>query len=617
MKIEEKVMVPMPDGIKLATDLYFPDGPAGPWPVFLIRTPYDKSLIGVNTEAIVNDGAVFAFQYARGCFDSEGQFAALESERKDGAATVAWLREQSWCNGRIGTGGPSYLGATQWASAIEQAEGMVSAMPQVTSSLFNGFGFYTRGVVQLDTFLLWTSAMADQENQRHGRTFSDEHVKLKVMRETSNEVQALMIESATLDPTSEKAALAGQKLMQGGQDIAEQTQDFLSQPLSEAAAQVAAYAPWLQQWLDAIEDPDADFWRSFDWEQHRDAVNIPMFHHTGWFDLFIRGQLRDFAALSARRDGPFQKLLIAPEDHVGLSLGSAEAAPLGERLLPVEYVLDEYMFSKMPVSTEGQLSRRWTQHWLHDQDTGLLSEAPITLYVQGEDVWRDECEWPLARTEWTPVYLSSGGSANTANGDGQLSFERPGSDGSNPDSFQYDPADPAPTKGGTFLNIGILPGIFEQSSVESREDVLVYTSAALNKDLEVTGPVTMKLWAATSAVDTDFTAKLVDVAPDGQAHNICDGVTRLRFRKDKPGLVTPGEEQEVEIELSPTSYLLRAGHQIRLQVSSSNFPLFDPNPNTGKSLLVDRTNELIVAEQTIYHDADRPSHLILPVIPRS
>ena len=157
--------------------------------------------------------------------------------------------------------------------------------------------------------------------------------------------------------------------------------------------------------------------------------------------------------------------------------------------------------------------------------------------------------------------------------------------------------------------------MFTQDEIEQREDVLVYTSEGLEESIEVTGSVSMKLWAATSAVDTDFTAKLVDVEPDGSAYNICDGVTRLRFRKDKPGLVIPGELQEVEIELSPTSYVFKSGHRIRLQISSSNYPLIDPNPNTGKSLLLDKTNEMVVAEQTVYHDAVRPSHVVLPVIP--
>ncbi len=458
--------------------------------------------------------------------------------------------------------------------------------------------------------------MADQENLRNGKTYSDGHPKLKALREAANELQSITVQSMTLDPSTEEGAQAAQSMMHRAQDVARLSEEFLAQPLSEAAAQVAEYAPWLDQWLAFIDDPDAEFWRDFDWEQHRDSVNIPMLHHTGWFDIFIRGQLKDFAALSARDGGPFQKLIIAPEDHVGVSLGSAAATPIGERSFPVDYAMDDYAVSKMPSSTEGQLSRRWCQHWLQDRDTGLLDEAPVTLYVQGDDVWRDEQEWPLARTVWTPLYLQSRGGANSARGDGELSFDAPKDHMSEPDRYSYDPAQPLQAKGGTFLNIGIAPGVFEQSSIENRQDVLVYASGVLDTDLEVTGPVAMKLWAATSAVDTDFTAKLVDVAPDGQAFNICDGVTRLRFRKDRPGLVTPGEEQEVDIELSPTSYVFKAGHKIRLQVSSSNFPLFDPNPNTGKSLLTDTTNEMVVAEQTVFHDRLRPSHLVLPIIPR-
>ena len=288
---------------------------------------------------------------------------------------------------------------------------------------------------------------------------------------------------------------------------------------------------------------------------------------------------------------------------------------MGEVLFPCDVAIDMNMMVKTPAKENGALYGRWNDQWLKGIDTGLVDEAPITLYVQGDNVWRDEWEWPLSRTQWTPLYLKSGGSANRASGDGRLSWEKPTS--GEVDRFRYDPADPVPSKGGTFLNLGIPPGMFEQSEIESRPDVLVYTSKPLEAPLEVTGSVSMRLWAATSAVDTDFTGKLLDVDVDGNSYNICDGVTRLRHRKDKPGPVTPNEVQEFEIELSPTSYVFKAGHRIRVQVSSSNFPLFDPNPNTGKSLFIDTGNEMIVAEQTVFHDAERPSHILLPIIPSS
>lgn len=614
MRVESDVMVPMTDGTRLATDLFFPEDPASaPWPVILIRTPYDKQMMPFDKEAITADGLVVAIQDSRGRFQSEGKFSPLRNEGADGVDAIGWLREQDWCNGKVGTASGSYVGATQWLPALEQPEGLTCAMPQVTASLFHGFGFFARGVVQLDMFLLWMSSLADEENRRAGRSYSEEYPVLKAMREASGRLVELMIQGMLAGPDSEKREEINQRLMACVGDVMEKTAAFLSQPLNEAAAQVAEYAPWLKDWIEHVDDPDADFWQEFDWEPRREDVAIPMLHQAAWYDIFLRGQVKDFAALSARKDGAFQKLVILPEVHTGLS---GDVLPIGEKLFPVKYSTDGYGLHKSPVDAKGKLSQRWCQHWLQDIDSGLLQEAPVTLYVQGEDVWRDEWEWPLARTEWTPLYLHSQGSANSVNGDGRLVFQPPNAAGSTSDQYRYDPADPVPSKGGSFLNMGIPPGVFEQSSVESRDDVLVYTSAELESDVEVTGPVTLKLWAATSAVDTDFTAKLVDVEPDGRAFNICDGVTRLRFRREAPGLVTPGEVQEVEVELSPTSYQFRAGHKIRLQVSSSNFPLFDPNSNTGKSLLKDKHNEMKIAEQTVFHDEQRSSHLLLPVIPR-
>ena len=231
----------------------------------------------------------------------------------------------------------------------------------------------------------------------------------------------------------------------------------------------------------------------------------------------------------------------------------------------------------------------------------------------GENVLRDEYEWPLARTEWTCFYLHSYGKANTALGNGGLSTDKPEYEVA--DQYAYDPADPVPSAGGRSLDFANW-GCFDQQEVEKREDVLVYSTLPLEQDLEVTGPIVLKLWVTTSAVDTDFTGKLVDVQPDGTVYNLCDGITRLRFRKEQKGLVTPGELQQVTIELGPTSNLFKKGHKLRLEVSSSNFPYADPNPNTGKSLFLDESNAMVVAQQTVYHDASRPSHLILPVIPR-
>jgi len=255
---------------------------------------------------------------------------------------------------------------------------------------------------------------------------------------------------------------------------------------------------------------------------------------------------------------------------------------------------------------------RWFDHFLKGVDTGVLEDSPVRIFVMGDNRWRDENEWPLKRTRFTDVYLHSRGHANSSRGDGALSFSKPGEEP--PDNFVYDPNNPVPTRGGTTLSIP--PGVFNQAEVEDRDDVLVYTSEVLSADLEVTGPVSLRLHAASSAPDTDFTAKLVDVRPDGYAQNIVDGVIRARFRESQsaPSLITPDRVYEYTIDLWATSHVFKPGHRIRLEVSSSNFPRYDRNQNTGHDFGVD--SEVRTAKQTIFHDGRYSSHLVLPVIPR-
>ncbi len=614
MRTDKDVMVPLSDGVHLATDLYMPEDPGvGPWPVILVRSPYDKNMGLMNFELMTSDGFVVALQDVRGRFKSEGDFLPLENERRDGAEVIAWLREQEWCNGHVATASGSYLGATQWLSALEQPEGLIAAVPQITGSLFDGFCFYARGIVQMDIFILWNASHIDEENRRREISISDAHAELKALRAVGSQVLPMMIQAFAADPSTDEGKHLLQELTSMTAELNTRSHAYLALPLSEQLAQLEPYAPWIRRFVDNLEDPGSAYWEPFDWSRHYDTISIPMYHQAGWHDLFIRGSIRDYTALTARADIPFQKLVVGPEYHAS-SMMPGDEFMVGEKLFKSPVVMDHYMMGRMPDTGSGELYRRWFLHWLKGEDTGLMDEAPVTLFVQGDDVWRDEQEWPLARTKYTPLYLNSDRGANSIFGDGTLRFEAPAAENGT-DSYHYDPADPVPSQGGTFLNIGIAPGMFDQADVEKRQDVLVYSTVPLEKDLEVTGPVVLKLWAATSAVDTDFTARLVDVDASGRALGVCDGVVRLRFRKDHPGPAKPGEIQELDIELSPTSYVFKAGHIMRVQVSSSNYPLFEMNPNTGKSLFNDPSNEMVVAEQTVYHNAAYPSHLILPVIP--
>jgi len=259
------------------------------------------------------------------------------------------------------------------------------------------------------------------------------------------------------------------------------------------------------------------------------------------------------------------------------------------------------------------IQMQWFDQFLKGKDTPLLSKPPVRIFVMGANRWQDEPEWPpRAQLEW--FYLESRGHANTLTGDGKLEMHAPG--GPAPDRFVFDPNSPAPTMGGAVCcNPKVFPwGPMDQRTVEKRRDVLVYTTAPLKKDMEVIGPVRVVLYASTSAGDTDFTAKLVDVFPDGRAQNLTDGILRVRYRKslEKAELIRPGEIAKLTIDAGVTGNVFQKGHRIRIEISSSNFPRFDRNPNTGRNI-ADET-ELRKASQTIYHDAQHPSRLVLPVI---
>jgi putative CocE/NonD family hydrolase len=270
----------------------------------------------------------------------------------------------------------------------------------------------------------------------------------------------------------------------------------------------------------------------------------------------------------------------------------------------------EIDFGKEANLNERYLQSNWFDHWLKGKGTDIDNWAPLRIFVMGTKKWRNEYEWPLARTKFTPYYFHSNGNANTAAGDGTLSTQKPV--GEPADEYVYDPANPVPTKGG--CNLTIAAGPFDQRENEKRDDVLVFTTDVLTDDLEVTGPVKTVLYAASSATDTDLTAKLVDVYPDGRAMNICDGIIRARYRNQgKAELIEPNKTYRYEIDLWPTSNVFLKGHRVRVEISSSNFPRFDRNPNTGHKFGADA--EIIKANQEIYHDQLHPSHILLPVIP--
>lgn len=369
-------------------------------------------------------------------------------------------------------------------------------------------------------------------------------------------------------------------------------------PLNRFGDQFEKDIPYLNEW--ALHPTYDEYWKKRGIDHDYKDVSIPTLSIGGWYDIFSKATIdlangvRNASRSPEVRDNHF--VIMGPWGHVpGLR-------KIGQLDFGSEAELNVYA-----------KQYDWYEHWLKGRDTKTQDWPHYYLFVMGENRWRGENKWPLERTEFTKYHLHSGGHANSLKGDGALSLTVPRSE--SPDQITYDGDDPVPTVGGNNI-VGATGGPEDQTNVEEREDVLVYSTAPLEDDVEVTGPVKLILWAESSALDTDFTGKLVDVHPDGKAYNLCEGILRARYRNglEKPQLLEPGKPERFEIDLWVTSNLFRPGHRIRLEVSSSNFPRFDRNANSGNAVGSD--SELLTAKQSIFHDESHPSHLLLPVIPR-
>ena len=575
---ERNVMVPMRDGVRLAADIYRPDAP-GRFPALVTRGPYGKDGYADNQEHSIwyfpPRGYVVVSQDCRARFDSEGDYYdPLFQEAQDGFDTVEWAARQPWCNGRVGTTGQSYLGATQYtlAGAPPHPPHLQAMAPVSASADFHqSWVYHTGGALEWGWMVPYAIHKGRNTLARAGR-----------------EDLLAQMDEYVLPPDN------------FAQPLREEW--FRHLPLRDWIGRLREAAPYFAEYFD--QEADGPYWWRINLLRQAHRISLPMFHISSWYDIFLEGALNGYQALRQRAATPqarqSQKLLVGPWAHIrpytaptsrdtgDIDFGEAARIELHEHLL------------------------RWFDYWLKDRQTGILEEPPVTLFVMGENRWRGEQEWPLARTHYTRYYLHGETPANTRHGGGGLSSVPPGDEP--PDSYVYDPADPVPTRGGNTL---IIPqGVADQSAVEERPDVLVYTSEPLERDLEITGPLAVTLYAASSAADTDFTAKLVAVRPDGYAHNLQDGIIRARYRSSAtaPAPIEPGRVYRYEIDLWSTSFLAPAGHRLRVEISSSNFPRFDRNPNTGAPLGADA--RLATARQTIHHSQEYPSHITLPIIPR-
>jgi uncharacterized protein len=581
VQIEQDVPVEMRDGTVLLADVYRPSG-EGRHPVLLQRTPYNKQLLGLaplhlDVLKAVRRGYVVVIQDCRGRYRSDGDFRPFHQEIPDGYDTVEWCAAQAWSDGNVGMYGTSYVGAVQWLAAIATPPSLRCVIPIFTASDYYEGWTYQGGAFQWGFMCNWvlpylTSADLIRRNERQ--------------------------------PVADFGAWRNRLIdAVDGMDETVKTLPLRDLPVSDD------WSPYYAEWL---AHPTRDeFWQAVSIEDRHDQIRVPALNVGGWYDIFLDGTLRNFAGVRERgateeaRGG--SKLLLGPWTHTTPPQPQSGAIDFGLRagqnLSPLTMDIDREYF-------------RFLDFRLRGIDDGYSAEPPARIYVMGEGVWRSEQEWPLARAVETEFFLSSGGNANSIAGDGVLSTSAP--DGDRPDVYLYDPCHPVPTVGGQLCcyPAQFCPGAFDQRPVEARRDVLVYTTPPLEQDTEVTGPVRLHLWAATTAPDTDFTGKLVDIAPDGYARNLTDGIIRARYRQgtDAARPITPNEPTEYTIDLWPTSNLFRRGHRIALEVSSSNFPRFDRNLNTGNA--IDGDNEMRPALQTVFHDREHPSRLVLPVVPR-
>jgi len=556
--VERNVAAKMRDGVTLCADIYRPKT-EGKFPVLLVRTPYDKTNsmpFGIRAAA---RGYVVVEQDVRGRFESEGEWYVFKNEIQDGYDTVEWAAALPYSNGKVGMFGGSYVGATQFLAALAQPPHLAGICPNVTASNYHDGWTYQAGAFEQWFNESWSTGLA-----------------MNTMRRRVEE---------SGDP------LGGTKVL-----------PLVSYPVVEAPS-AAGVAKYFADWL-AHPDFDA-YWKQWSIEDHYAQIQVPVFNLGAWYDIFLGGTLKNFfrlkteAGTEAAKHG--QRLLVYLGGHAG--------GPQARKIGAVEFG------EKAPFDMD-EVMLRWYDWLLKGQANGVEKEKPVKIFVMGRNEWREEEDWPLARAKNTRYYLHSGGAANSLSGDGTLSGVAPGEE--KHDQYVYDPSDAVPTIGGP-LCCGAPPptgiGPQDQRTAEGRSDVLVYTTPAFTKDTEVTGPVSLDLYVSSSAVDTDFTGMLVDVWPNGFAQNLTSGILRLRYRnsQEKPELANPGEVYHITVDLWATSNVFLAGHKLRLEVSSSNFPRFDRNLNTGE--IQARATRMVKATNVIYHDKTHPSAVILPFVP--
>jgi putative CocE/NonD family hydrolase len=588
-KIVTEKSIPMKtrDGITLYADVVRPDAP-GRLPVLLSRTPYNKK--GTDdpngpTYLFARHGYVSITQDCRGRFESEGEYDTIFQEIADGYDAVEWAARLPWSNGRVGTTGQSYLGLAQYMIACNDPmpPSLQVMAPVSASSDYHASWIYHTGGVSLWGWMV-PYALFKGLNTLKRKKRNDLFEKAKeyveggefpIMRQTRFGLNAFT-------PLTDKW--------------------YCHLPIKDWAEILKETAPYFAEHIAHADD--GEYWYRANVNRHAASVSVPMLHVTSWYDIFGEGGRNAYQSIKSNsqfekaRNG--QRLIIGPWGHL---------LPYN---VPSSRGTGEIDFGPTALIDLNETLLRWFDYWLKDIDNGFIEEPPVAIFTLGENRWQKLADWPPPNMRQIPYFLHSHKGANALGGDGTITTVPPS--GEPPDTYVYDPNDPVPSLGGN--NLAIDMGVQDQRSVEARNDVLVYTSEPFEQPLEVTGPVTVTLWASSSAVDTDFTAKLVDVHSDGYAQNLLDGIIRARYRESEsaPKLIEAGKPYRFTIDLWATSNVFLPGHRIRVEISSSNFPRFDRNLNTGETF--GEGTKGVPAHQTVFHQEEMASYILLPVIPR-
>ena len=496
-------------------------------------------------------------------YTSDGEWYPFLHESNDGFDTVEWAAGLPYSNGKVGMFGGSYVGATQMLTAIAHPPHLAGICPVVTASNYHDGWTYQGGAFEQWFNESWTSGLAQDTVNRSVQKHTNALTGMWTLPLTEYPLFDLPQAVSIKEPTN-------------------------------------TLAPYFLDWL-AHPNYD-DYWKRWSIEEHFSDIQVPMLTVAAWYDIFLGGSLRNYMGVKAHGGSEVarrgQRLLVMIGGHAGS----------GRKIGDVD-------FGASAEIEEDDVTLNWYEYLFKGTANQFAGPKPVRLFVMGTNQWRDEDDWPLPHATEAKYFLHSTGKANSLRGDGTLSSAAPRSESA--DHYSYDPANPAPTVGGPLCCDWehLKPGPRDQRTVEGRDDVLVYSTPALGQDLEVTGPVRVELFASSSAVDTDFTGKLVDVWPDGFAQNLTEGIVRARYREsqEKPTLMNPNQVYKFTLDLWATSNVIQKGHRLRLEISSSNFPRFDRNMNTGEDGSSARKG--VPAANVIYHDTERPSALIVPTVP--